>query len=177
MLADWRGAAKHWGTSDPSSAQPVPGPSLPTHPAAPHSQLRSPAGVHAGHKVLSVPQSALASEPPTNVSFMDNGVLQHRHSQRLCQVKKKKLLTGAQSRQKAKIIGEPFCPAHPHPKRVLLSWGRGQEQPAQLCCPCALNDALLLQLKKGDWARALGHFHAPRITEVMAAHLTNWSSH
>lgn len=32
-----------------------------THPTAPHTQLWSPSGNHTGHKVLSAPESTLAS--------------------------------------------------------------------------------------------------------------------
>lgn len=35
------------------------------------------------------------------------------------------------------------------PKRVLVAWGRGKEQPAQLCCPCVLNDAIAVAAEEG----------------------------
>jgi len=118
-----------------------------------------------------------SSELPTNNSFNDNGILQHWHLKWLYWVKENKLLTGAQSqsRQKAEIIAERFCPVHSHLAGCCCPGAVGRNSPHSSVS--LVHWMMLLQLKKGDWAWNLGHFGAPHIAEVMAAHMTNRSSH
>lgn len=153
--------------SYPPSCSPCPASEPSRHPCGPQ-RVKCPQkhlGLSWGLLTCCYP----SSEPPTNNSFINNGILPNWHLKWLYWVKKMKVFTGAQlqSRQKAKIISEPFCPAHPHLRGCCCPGAAGRNSP--LSSLALVHWMMLLLLKKGDQAWILGHFGAPHTTEVMTA--------